>query len=81
MSDDPDTLQKLTREMVEKLREANKDLNMTTGRIARAVTQAIQAQVAPIRSKVDRHDKMFTRLFKQLTVSLSGLIRLDEKID
>jgi hypothetical protein len=40
----------------------------------------IKAIVDPLKSKVDEHDGLLVGLFKQMTSSFGGMMRLDEKL-
>jgi hypothetical protein len=40
----------------------------------------IRAIVAPIKEKVEEHDGLFAGLFKVMTSSFGGMMRLDEKL-
>jgi hypothetical protein len=81
-TDDPDTLQRMSKAMVAELRRAY-DANMTTGKVSRVVTDAVNAAlqrtgvvdsaalVKDIHASIKGNDNILKRLVMQF-VSLKG---------
>jgi hypothetical protein len=82
-TDDPDTLQRMSKAMVAELRRAYRDANMTTGKVSRVVTDAVNAAlqrtgvvdsaalVKDIHASIKGNDNILKRLVMQF-VSLKG---------
>jgi hypothetical protein len=82
-TDDPDTLQRMSKAMVAELRRAYRDANLTTGKVSRVVTDAVNAAlqrtgvvdsaalVKDIHASIKGNDNILKRLVMQF-VSLKG---------
>lgn len=76
-------VQRIARETVELLRAMTSNVQITTGKVERAVADAIQRselakKVSRHEKKIAEHDSFIKRLSKQLTVSFSPFVHFDK---
>jgi hypothetical protein len=73
----PDTLQRISYEMILQLRLLKKDMNVSTGRVSAAVMEAIRAELKGDRKRTEERLNYLETLFGDLslrwTTSINGL--------
>ena len=77
MENDPDTVQRIAQETVQALRAMSKRVDMTTGKVERAVSDAIRK--SGLVEDVKRHDQFIVD-FAKAWKSINGITAFLEKV-